>query len=238
MNTTTTLAPLQMITTQMLRYGAIFIITFGSVGCLCSFLTLTAPNLRKNSCAFYFLICAAFEFLAVTFSVMSTFSNTLFTSNFVNTNRTYCKIRAYLSYVIPLISSYMILLASIDRCFASSSSATLRSFSQIKIAYRVTLFTILFSFIVCLHTPIGYDLRPRCSLVGFLATYDTIFFTVWLGVIPHLLMLIFGCCTIINIRRSKRKVRAQPPSISNSVNAHRLREQKTNRQLIAVSILI
>lgn len=193
---------LQFITFKMTYYGSISLFIIGIIGCLCNFLTFTSKRLRNNSCAFYFLCSTIFDFLSITFGLTTRFYADHFNNNLQNTNRFYCKFRAYFVSAIPLIATYFILLSSIDRCMSSSNHVRLRSFSQIKIAYRLMIIIILIGLISCLHIFISYDLRPKCmTLPGSYTIFDGMFVVFWLGIIPHILMLIFGFITLINIRR-------------------------------------
>ncbi len=232
---TTTRAPIQIITTQMTYYGPIVLLVVGIIGCLCNFITFTAPQLRKNSCAFYFLLSALFEFLSITFGLISRFAADHLTSTLINTDRVYCKLRAYLVSALPLIATYLVLLSSIDRCMSSSVHARLRSFSQMKIAYCASGVAVAVGFVSCVHILIGYDLRPRCgALGGVFSMYDSMFVVFWLGVIPHMLMLVFGFLTVLNIKRSKRRVAVQSRRSPVALCLQQ-RDQRMERQLIVVS---
>jgi len=234
--TTTPRFTIQIVTTEMTFYSPIILLTIGLVGCLCNFITFTAPQLRKNPCAFYFLISAVFELLSITFGLISRFAADQLGSTLINTDRPYCKLRAYLVSALPLIATYLVLLASIDRCMSSSVHARLRSFSQMKVAYRAIGVAIAIGFISCSHILFGYELRPKCAaLPGAFAMYDSMFVVFWLGVIPHSLMLVFGFFTYMNIKRSKRRVAIHSQRILIVFHQQQGREQKTERQLIVVS---
>jgi len=220
---TTTQASIQIITYKMTYYGPIILLIFGTISCLCNFLTFTSRKLRQNSCAFYFLCSSIFELLSITFGLITRLYADHFGGNLQNTNRFYCKFRAYFVSSIPLISTYFVLLSAIDRYMSSSIHARLRSFSQIKIAYRLFIIVIIIGLISCSHILISYDLRPKCStLPGTYAIFDGMFVVFWLGIIPHLLMLIFGLITLINIRQKR-------------FNKQQRNNQKTDTQLIIVS---
>ena len=79
----------------------------------------------------------------------------------LQTSQPFCKLRAYLVSAIPLVATYLVLLASIDRCLSSSVHARLRSFSQMKVAYRATFVAVVIGFGSCSHILVSYDLRPR-----------------------------------------------------------------------------
>ena len=164
-NTSLSLPPptIQIVTNRMTYYGPIIILTVGIIGCLCNFLTFTSRQLRQNSCAFYFLCSSIFELLSITFGLISRLATDHLGSKLQNTNRFYCKFRAYFISAIPLIATYFVLLSAIDRCMSSSSHARLRSFSQMKIAYRSAIIAILIGLISCSHILISYNLRPRCG---------------------------------------------------------------------------
>ena len=233
---TTTPATIQIVTAKITYYIPIVLLIIGIIGCLCNFITFTAPQLRKNSCAFYFLTSAIFELLSITFGLISRFAADQLGSTLINTDRAYCKLRAYLVSALPLVATYLVLLSSIDRCMSSSVNARLRSFSQMKMAYRASGVAIAVGFISCAHILVGYDLRPRCApLPGAFAMYDSMFVVFWLGVIPHMLMLVFCFFTYINIKRSKRRTGIQLPKNSIVLSPHRP-ESKTERQLIVVSV--
>ena len=152
MSTTTTVPTLiQTVTTGITYYSPIVLLIFGITGCLCNFITFTAPQLRKTSCAFYFLMAAIFELLSITFGLISRFAADHLGSTLINTDRAYCKLRAYLVSALPLVATYLILLSSIDRFMSSSVSARLRSFSQMKVAYRASGIAIAIGFISCVH---------------------------------------------------------------------------------------
>ncbi|CAF4071843.1 unnamed protein product [Adineta steineri] len=234
---TTTQASIQIITTEITYYGPIILLIIGIIGCLCNFITFTSPQLRKTSCAFYFLLSAVFELLSITFGLISRFAADHLGSTLINTDRAYCKLRAYLVSALPLVATYFVLLSSIDRCMSSSVSARLRSFSQRKIAYRVSVVAIILGFISCIHIVIGYDLRPRCgALAGAFAMYDSMFVVFWLGVIPHVLMLIFGFLTYMNIKRSRRRIAIHSHKNPTALAQRQQREEKNDTQLIVMML--
>lgn len=236
--TTTAPVALQVATTNMTYYGSIMILIVGIAGCLCNFITFTAPQLRKSSCSFYFLLAAVFELLSITFGLISRMASENLGSTLLRTSHVYCKLRAYLVTALPLIATYLILLSSLDRYLQSSIRARLRSFSQLKFAHRAGIAAILLSLTSCSHILVLYDLRPRCSTQsGAYATFDGLFVVVWLGVIPHGLMLLFGSLTFLNIRQQKERVGIRVitgnPIVS---NPQQQRELKREKQLIIVSI--
>ncbi|CAF0888997.1 unnamed protein product [Adineta ricciae] len=236
---TTTQASIRIATTEMTYYSPIVLLIVGIISCLCNFITFTSPQLRKSSCAFYFLLSSIFELFGVTFGLISRFAADHLGSTLINTDRAYCKLRAYLVSILPLIATYMILLSSIDRCLSSSVSARLRLFGQMKVAYVASAVAILLAFVSGLHILIGYDLRPRCAaLPGVFAMYDSMFVVFWLGVIPHVLMLLFGFLTLMNVRRTKQRIAVKPAKNANiSDQQQEGHKQKTDAQLMMMMLV-
>ena len=223
--------------THLMYYGTIVVTIVGLFGGFCNIITFTSSRLRKNPCAFYFLISSIFDLLSISFGLMSAFALTSLGSILHNKNLAYCKIRAYLIFSFPVISIYMVLLASIDRFLGSSISSRLRRFSQIKVAYWASIITIIIGFLTCAHVLIGYRITPPCGPGSdAYALFDSIFSIFWISLAPQLFMLIFGFLTILNIRRTKNRMKAQIQSVT--INPEQRHEQKTNTQLIIVSSCI
>lgn len=198
---------IERVTELMTYYGPILIFTFGIIGCLGNFLTFTARRLQNNSCAFYFLGVTVFEFLSLTFGLATRFAADQLGFDWHHRSSVFCKVRAYLVSSIPLIATYLLLLSSIDRYMSSSIVVARRTFSQIYLARRLTIFVILLGLISCSHILISYDLRPKCStLPGLYTIFDGMFVVVWLGVIPHGLMISFVWMTLNNLRRRRIQI--------------------------------
>ncbi|CAF3557662.1 unnamed protein product [Rotaria sp. Silwood1] len=121
----------------------------------------------------------------------------------------FCKIRYYFFYVFVGIPRYFIILASIDRYLASSSDMHRRRWSTPKIAIRLIIGNVLFWCIIYIHIPIFYEIQNGdCSFrKGIYSIFFCIYLLIESGIIPPLMMLIFGLLTLNNIRRSKRNIR-------------------------------
>lgn len=233
---TTALSHTQLITSQMRYYGSLIIIVFGTISSICNFVTFAAPQLRSNSCGFYLLIAALFEFFTITVGGFSAYAFELFHSTLWNTNLIFCKIRSFLVHATPLIGTYMVLLSSIDRYMSSSIHVNLRAFSQIKVAYRVVVVAIGIGAISCTPVAVGYIVRPVCRrMSGAYEMFDGIFAVSWLGVIPHSLMSVFAFLTFLNIRRSKKQLQKQIKTTTAAGTQSQRTGKKTDRQLIVVS---
>jgi voltage-gated potassium channel Kch len=113
----------------------------------------------------------------------------------------------YIYQVSVSWSPYFIVLASIDRHCASSTSVRLRNLSNIKTARWTIVFVLIFFTLFYINTAILIDLRStdtfECRIRG-----DTIYKQVYpvmqifvIAVTPPGLMVLFGITTICNTKR-------------------------------------
>jgi hypothetical protein len=128
------------------------------------------------------------------------------------TSLIFCKIKFYLSYIMAILPPSFIVLACLDRLMLSSRSVRVRSWSQPRFAYRsiaaVSIFWILFS----IHALIGSTIN---SLPGYSYCYlkqgsYTVFVALYSVIInyllPPILMTVIGLLTIMNVRRTQRRI--------------------------------
>ena len=223
-------ASIQIVTNHLTFYGPIVLLVIGTMSCLGNLLTFTDRRLRNNACAFYFLCATFFEFFSISFGLLSRLATDHRRSHLQHTSAIYCKLRAYLISAMPLIATYCILLSAVDRFMSSSPHAHLRSFSRMPVAFRSMLAVIVLGLVSCCHILISYDLRPKCgTLPGLYAVFDGMFVVIWLGVLPHVAMLLFGFGTLRNIRRVRQR------SMKFDMRYRRTRlDRKTDGHLILV----
>lgn len=226
---------IQYITLYISYYVPYVILVIGNVGCLCNFITFTAKQLRRNSCGWYFLMSAVFDFCYINFGLFTKLSTEQYGSTLQNTNLAWCRLRVFLTWVLPCFSTGYLVLASIDRYLSTSTSTKLRSFSQLKIAYRTTCIPIILYTITTSHQFVFYDLRPTCSpLAGTYAYLLSLYSIVWTSFVPQGLMLIFGLLTYYNIHKSHQRLiqTKQQQSATNQPPRSR-----TDSQLITITLM-
>jgi hypothetical protein len=127
-----------------------------------------------------------------------------------------CKLVTYVYQASILFSAYFIVLASIDRYCASSISAHLRKFSNVKVTRWTILFVIIVIMLFYLNTAILIDLRVTDTF-GCHIRADTIYKQIYpimqiivFAIVAPGLMAIFGIMTIYNTKR----VRVIPNAVS------------------------
>ena len=231
MDSNPSVARLNYLTEKITFYCPIIIITIGTIGCFCSFITFSSKKLRNNSCSLYFLGAAVFELLTLDFGMLTRLLADHFGIILYHQVQVYCKIRQYLVSTLPAIATCFIVLAAMDRYMSTSSKITYRSLATIQSAKKIVPFSLLICSLSYLHYMIFSDLRPLCSLQGgAYGIFTVIFGIVWTSVIPHFLMLCFGFGTQYHVRMTRRRVVP--------VNTQQRRMQRTEAQLIKVSSFV
>ncbi|CAF2088573.1 unnamed protein product [Rotaria magnacalcarata] len=123
---------LMYLTAKIIFYCQIVIITIGTIGCFCNFITFTSRKLRNNSCSFYFLGATIFDLLTLDIGTMSRFLSNHFGFHLQDQSRAFCEIRLYLVNVSPAMTTCCIVLATMDRYLSTSTKLVYRSFATIK----------------------------------------------------------------------------------------------------------
>jgi hypothetical protein len=198
-------ASINRMTSDLTLYGSFVLLFFGNIGCVCNFITFSSKQLSRNSCGWYFLMSAITDFLLLNFLLPTKMASDYYGNTLNSTSSIYCKIRTYIGFVLPSISIGYLMLASLDRCLATSQSTRLRSFSQIKMAHRMTCAPILLYGLSTTHQLYYYDLRPKCTaLPGIYAILMSVYNIVWTNLIPQSFVLLFGLITYYNVQASRR----------------------------------
>lgn len=215
---------IEIIINSFVRYLAYIILIVGNFGCLCNFLTFTSKQLRQNSCGWYFLMSAIFDFLSINLGLITKMPTDQYGNTLQNKNLPWCRIRIFLTWTLPCIATGYLLLASMDRCLSTSTITKLRSFSQIKIAHRITCIPIILYSLTNCHQFFYYDLRPNCSPEpGTYSYFLSMYSIFWTSLIPQMSMLIFATITYYHMKKSRERLA-------------NLRINRTNSQLMTITL--
>lgn len=213
--TDTLILTLNQIMNEITFYGPCFTIILGVFGNLCNILTFSAKKLRQNPSGFYLLCSSIFDLFIILFCTVAEFTVIHYKYGLIDYYPTFCKIYVYLIVTLPGLSICSVMLASIDRCLLSSSSAKWRSWSKIKVAYRIILIGSLIWIFSTSHILIFYGINTlrgmpnKCSAQpGPYAIFVSAFYIIYLTIIPYTIMLISNLMTFYNIRTSRKRVGA------------------------------
>lgn len=194
------------------KYGMSVIWIIGNFGSFFSCLIFLQPGLRNNPCVTYFLASSASQLLTFDFALLTRIVHYGFDVPSLDTVLWYCKIRFYLFHIFIAAPRYHIVMASIDRYFASCADIRWRRWSSTKIAKRCILYSFIFWIFSYIPVLIFYNIQGGdCSYeIGIYAVLFGIYLAIESGMIPPMLMLLFGLLTIRNIRLSKQTIHPQP----------------------------
>ncbi|CAF1260098.1 unnamed protein product [Adineta ricciae] len=178
------------------------IIFVGVSGNILNIIILTRANLRNHACSKYFLALASNNLLYSLFIIQYFLSNG-FSIDGQTISNISCKILQYIGSACPFLSPYFIVLASIDRFFASSSNVNIRSISNVTNATKSIIFIVICTLLFFINTLVlneyrddgyGCAIRPE-------TLYNQIFYILQIilfAAIPPILMIFFGLLTIYN----------------------------------------
>ncbi|CAF1648689.1 unnamed protein product [Rotaria sp. Silwood1] len=164
-------------------------------------------KMRKHACSLYFIALSINNLLYSTTIVVISLLGDGYQIRLSIRSLILCKLITYFGTLLSALSSYFIVLASIDRWCASSSSIQRRNFSNVRTAkWLIFSFIIFFSFLFIISfimadidTNDTLSCRIRDNTV-FIKTYSIFQFILYSCLAP-LLMLIFGCMTICNVKQ-------------------------------------
>lgn len=184
---------LPTIQSQLNLYGYPISLVLGNIGNL--FIIIIFTRHRANSCSTY-LVCSA-----IANSCYLTFNSFVQIFPFYYRDESIrafalCKIRFYVSNVLGQIAKTIIILACIDRFMFTSSRAKFRAFSNVKYAKWLVALSIAFWPILASHIAIMTTIiNQRCGIFGIYSSVYTIYSIIFVGLIPPILLGIFGYLT-------------------------------------------
>ncbi|CAF4046129.1 unnamed protein product [Adineta steineri] len=213
--------------------------SFGTVGHILSIYVFTRRSLYSNPCAKYFLASAVVGLIVVYTFVPLRLLQVVYKIDAFASSDAMCRILSWLSNWIKALPSWFIVLACADRFVCSSSSATTRAWSSIRVVTRATLLTILVVGLADVHIAFYNRLSTAssCAIVpGTYTTFYGIFNLFIFGLGPPVCMFTFGLLAIRNVRQSVRRIipNHTPTGTQNQVQH---RQKATDRQLMQMMIV-
>ncbi|CAF1356251.1 unnamed protein product [Didymodactylos carnosus] len=224
LNGSTLSSTLNFIQLQLGRYGMTFFSIFGNIGCILNICVFLQPSLRANSCSVYFIATSIGTFLVLNFGLLTQLLNYGYNISPVNGISLFCKLRAYLSVVFTMLDRSSLSIACVDRYASSSSNVRIRHFCHLNNAYRLLIINTLFWFIVQIHILLFLDIKDGiCGIISNVyKTFNPFWNLIVVGLSMPLLMGIFGCMTLLNVRKMHQRIKLN--TYTNSV-ANRIRSK-------------
>jgi len=230
-------AALTSATTQFNRYTPMPVFILGLIGNIFNILIFTRRSLFTNPCTVY-LLSGTFTNIIVLFvglvirSLMDGFN-----IDIIGNSIALCRLRYIILHPAYVLSSWFLVLASIDRFCISSRNIRLRNFSNLIIARRTVVIAtciclLLYSHVLGLFEIQQLSTGPYCyAQVGsYRIFYDFLFFASF-SFTPPILMVIIGLATVRSIRLARVRVTITTPT----TNVGQL--NKKDRQLILMLLI-
>ncbi|CAF0925611.1 unnamed protein product [Rotaria sp. Silwood1] len=201
---------LPTIQNQLNLYGYPICLVLGNIGNI--FIIIIFGQQRVNACSTYLISSAIANSCYLTFNsfvqIFPFYYNDESLRAFI-----LCKIRFYISNVLGQIAKTMIVLACIDRFMCTSSRVKFRAFSQPKRAKWLIFLSIIFWPIFASHISIMTTIiNKRCGTFGTYSTIYTIYSIIFVGLIPPIILSIFGYSTYCHMRQIHRRIQPIDPN--------------------------
>ena len=207
-------------------------IAFGTFGNLFNIIVFTRPNLRTNPCATYFLVNSINNMLVIYIALLTYYLSVSWRLNLATTDTVVCRIRAFFVYASLCSTLWLTVLACIDRYLSSSENVQLRRMSNLRMARKMIVSTLIFIYLIHLHILIFFQLYMNgtvktCSYLSYeYSIFLNFFLVVTACLLPIILTSIFSTLMIGNIRKIHNRVGQQVN------NARNERTRSNDRQLI------
>ena len=186
----------------------------GGIGLMLNVFVFTRASLRREPCAVYFFWSTCYSLFVVFIILPVRIFAVIFNMDMANDNLGICKIEYFALYTTRAISSWLIVLACINRFFHSSTIAHIRRMSSLKTARMAIGIITIVVFILHSHMLVYYEISntsdrfgnivPSCN--GRKDIYRT-FLGFWNMVLyslgPSFLMLVCGSLTLNNLRQHR-----------------------------------
>ncbi|CAF1325217.1 unnamed protein product [Adineta ricciae] len=170
---------------------------FGNGFCITYFLQRSQ---RSSSCAFYLLLAAIVNMLAVVFGVTTNIVNLW--KSIATTSLIYCKLRMYINHTLIFIGRSFTILASIDIYSMTSQKITHRVFSQHSYAIKYAIGVVICCPLIAVHIPIMNTIvAGQCVMTGVYSLIFAIYQMLIAGIIPPIAMITFSCLAYFNMQK-------------------------------------
>ncbi|CAF1049284.1 unnamed protein product [Adineta steineri] len=200
------LSSLAVIQQAMTRYVLPITLGLGNVGNIILIVFFSQKNHRMNSCSLYLLVAAFFGIVGGNCGVIPYVVALYFPDPF-NKFLVLCRLRLYIIYISAMSFRSMIVLATVDRFALSSSRQSFRALNSFIIAQRATICICFIWAIAGFHLLIWPTIQnDRCLVYGVYGFTYSILQLITLGLLPTILMIIFGTLLKKNLYQTRARV--------------------------------
>ncbi len=193
------------------RIGDPILIAVGSLSCILNLIVFRKNTLRKNPCTMCFMAINIVNFLCFYLSILIGVLASGYDIDPSASSIVFCRFRYYIALLLACLESSYIILASIDRTLITSSNARIRKFSRRRLITVSIISIAVFWMVFHIHALILTEILqfgPNYFVCyyqpGAYTTFMTYYALVINGVLPPVLMAIFGFWTVKNVRAVRR----------------------------------
>ncbi|CAF1232434.1 unnamed protein product [Adineta steineri] len=235
-NVSATVSAINEATMVYSRCWLFMMVALGMIGHSMSIYVFSRRTLRKNPCAKYFLASTVVGCCIVYGNLPLRTLQMGYQIDVFVYSLPVCKLLSFLTACTRVLPAWFIALACADRFLQSSSSATLRGWSSLRVTRLAIPFTTLLIGLMHIHILVYNTIvQSPLSCVGQSSTYQTFYsffnLIIW-ALVPSLGMLIFGLLTIHQYRQGKKRV-----APTNTQNVRQKISRSTDRQLIQMMLV-
>ena len=191
----------------LFRIGNPILMVVGTLGSVLNLLVFTQKTLRNEPCSKYFIAANIINLLHIYGTILSTMFTIGYGSQYSAQTVILCRLSVYLTYLFDCLSSFYLILASIDRTLVTSPNALTRRRSTVRLAHisiaSGTLFWMVFQSHILIWTkdfPLGPSTYGCYYSAGSYLIFVVYYNIVVRGFLVPLLMTIFAFWTIKHIR--------------------------------------
>ena len=224
---------------QFNRYVPIPLLFLGLLGNVLNVLILRRPSLRSNPCSMCFIAASLVNLLVLVDGLIPRILLS-FDKDPSDTSDFLCKTKYYVIYASSALSSWFIVLATIDRYLSSSPDARKRKLSSVKqTRWRIlglVVFAALFftDKLFCFVANIPNEVLKCNAEKGPCRRYHDYSYVVVYSFCPCVIVAVFGGLTIVNVRRARSVV---APQRTNPTAVHPRTTSNRDRQLISMLLV-
>ncbi|CAF3847169.1 unnamed protein product [Adineta steineri] len=196
---------------QLFQIGGPILLFIGTTSCILNLLVLKKISLRKSPCTMCLVGVNIINFADLFIAFLFTFLIVGYDIDPSSKNIVLCRVRYYMSYILPCCEASCLILASIDRVLVTSPNAGTRRRSTRRLTIISMIVICSFWAIFHIHTLIFIQIVQYgtnyfiCTFQpGTYTTFISYYSLVVTGCLPPTLMAIFGCWTVKNIRQIRR----------------------------------
>lgn len=191
----------------IIRYGFPVLLVVGNIGNLTCIVMFIQKRHRKSSCSLYLLSAAIFSVIGLNWSLVTNTYALYQPPDPFSISLALCRIRGFILQSTSVLYQFMILLSCIDRFASTSPRASVRNFSNPKMALKMIAGSTLFWMLMSMHLLILETIENgRCYVFGTYAIFFGFYVLCVFGIILPGFTLLFFFLILKNLKTARARV--------------------------------